>query len=192
MRSERHARRPARLSRARGRRHVAQLLLYLPILLAGSRDPGVLLELDREAYELRPRDLATGDAGPPLRLVLGSPAQPTPSGVYPLDRVVRNPGWYPGAVARSFGARPVLPSSAGPLGVGKIPFASGGEIALHGGADPLLLGKPVSLGCARATDHDLLRLIAWLEARDALGPPRERAGGELHQRFRRPARVRVR
>ena len=73
----------------------------------------------------------------------------------------------------------------------EMPFA-GGEFALHGGANPLLVGKPVSLGCARATDADLLRLIAWLEERKALvAQPRE-VGGELHRAFRRPARVVVR
>jgi hypothetical protein len=173
-------------------RQLLLLLLVAPLLLAGSRDPGVVLELDREAFVLRARDLATGVESEPLRLVLGSPAHPTPGGVYPLSVVVRNPGWYPGSFARAAGARPVPPSSEGPLGLAKIPFAAGGEIALHGGADPLLLGKPVSLGCARATDDDLRGLIAWLEEHRALGTPRERAGGELHQPFRRPARVRVR
>lgn len=168
------------------------LLLCLPLLLAGSPDPGVLLELDRERFEVRARDLATGEDGPRLALVLGSPAHPTPRGDYALHVVVRNPGWSPGAVARSFGARPVAPSSRGPLGVGKIPFAHGGEIALHGGANPLLLGKPVSLGCARATDGDLLRLIAWLEERGAIRDPVPDGDGELLQYFRRPARVRVR
>jgi lipoprotein-anchoring transpeptidase ErfK/SrfK len=167
------------------------LLVCLPWLVASTSDPGVLLELDLDAYQVRVRDLATGLEGPQLRVVLGSPAHPTPSGDYPLNVVVRNPGWKPGATARSYGARPVPPSARGPLGVGKIPFAGGGEIALHGGANPLLLGKPVSLGCARATDEDLLRLITWLEDRSALQGPVAVAGGELHQYFRRPARVSV-
>jgi hypothetical protein len=105
---------------------------------------------------------------------------------------VRNPGWSPGTVARSFGAEAAPPSSRGPLGVGKIPFASRGEVTLHGGAHPLLLGKPVSLGCVRATDDDWLLLVGWLEAQRALQRPVEVAGGELHQYFRRPARVHVR
>ncbi len=161
-------------------------------LIAGTADPGVLLELDRDAFEVRVRDLASGAEGPSLRVVLGSPAHPTPSGNFPLHVVVRNPGWSPGATARSAGALPVPPSGEGPLGVGKIPFAERGEIALHGGANPLLLGKPVSLGCARATDPDLLRLFDWLEQHRALQRPVAVAGGELHQYFRRPARVSVR
>jgi len=167
-------------------------LLCLPFLIAGTSDPGVLIELDRESYQMRARDLASGVEGPQLLVVLGSPAHPTPSGEFRLNLVVRNPGWSPGAVARSFGARAVAPSSEGPLGVGKIPFAERGEIALHGGANPLLLGKPVSLGCARATDEDLLRLFGWLEERGALQRPVAAASGELHQYFRRPARVSIR
>ncbi|HKA15718.1 MAG TPA: L,D-transpeptidase [Myxococcota bacterium] len=167
-------------------------VLCLPWISAGTSDPGVLIELDRDHYEVRARDLASGAEGPSLRVVLGSPAHPTPSGNYPLHLIVRNPGWIPGATARSYGAHPVAPSSRGPLGVGKIPFAERGEIALHGGANPLLLGKPVSLGCARATDEDLLRLFDWLEEQHAIGEPVAVAGGELHQYFRRPARVSVR
>jgi hypothetical protein len=177
------------------RRHYAQRfawLLCVPWLIAGTADPGVLLELDRQTFEVRARDLASGAVGPSLRVVLGSPAHPTPSGSYPLHVVVRNPGWNPGAIARSAGAREIPPSAHGPLGVGKIPFAQGGEIALHGGANPLLLGKPVSLGCARATDEDLLKLFAWLEQQRALQRPESGGGGELHQYFRRPARVSVR
>ena len=168
------------------------LLTCVPLLIGGSSDPGVLLELDRTTFELHARDLATGAEGPPLRVALGSPTHPTPTGEFPLRVVVHNPGWSPGEIARSLGALPVPPSAKGPLGVGKIPFTPDGEIALHGGADPLLLGKPVSLGCARATDHDLLRLIAWLEERSALARPRELASGETHQHFRRPAHVRIR
>ena len=182
------------MGQASRRQHAARLalLLCVPLLIAGSGDPGVLLELDRGTFEVRARDLASGAEGPSLRVVLGSPAHPTPSGSYPLYVIVRNPGWNPGAIARSSGAREVPPSAKGPLGVGKIPFAERGEIALHGGANPLLLGKPVSLGCARATDQDLLKLLGWLEQQRALQTPVAIAGGEMRQYFRRPARVSVR
>jgi hypothetical protein len=167
-------------------------LLVPCLLVSGTSDPGVLLELDRATFEVRVRDLASGDEGPSLRVVLGSPAHPTPKGDFSLHVVVRNPGWIPGATARSYGAHPVPSSAAGPLGVGKIPFAQGGEIALHGGANPLLLGKPVSLGCARATDQDQLRLFDWLEGQRALQRPVAVAGGEQRQYFRRPARGSIR
>jgi hypothetical protein len=78
------------------------------------------------------------------------------------------------------------------MGAAKIPFAGGGSIALHGGGDPRLLGKPVSGGCVRSADGDLLRLIAWLHGQGALGSSRSREDGEVHRAFLRPARLIVR
>jgi len=168
--------------------------LLLGALLLGSApgDPGLLFELDRAAFEIRVRDLRDEAVGPRIRVALGSPAHATPSGEFPLYQVLRSPEWKPGPDARAAGAEAEPASSRGPLGVAKIPFAEGGSIALHGGAHPRLLGKPVSLGCVRAADADLLALLAWLESRDALSLPRERANGEHRQAFRRPARIRVR
>jgi hypothetical protein len=171
---------------------VVGLAALAPWLLGGAADPGVLLELERDSFTLRAIDLAQDVPGPTLRVVLGSPAHPTPSGEFPLHVVVRNPGWRPGRFARSLGARAVRPSRRGPMGAAKIPFAQEGEIAVHGGAQPLLLGKPVSLGCVRTVDAELLGLVEWLEERGALSGPKRRADGEVHQAFRRPARVIVR
>ena len=172
-------------------RSIWLLLVLLPLLLGGTRDPGLLLELDRERFSLTVRDLRSELQGPTLRVAMGSPAHPTPSGEFPLYTVVRNPGWKPGAYARSLGARKVSPSDQGPLGVAKIPFASDG-VALHGGADPLLLGKPVSLGCVRLLDEDFLALLDWIDGQGGLLASRRQQDGELHQGFRRPARIRVR
>jgi hypothetical protein len=167
------------------------LLVSLPVLLGSGRDPGILLELDRSAFELTARDLRGRAVGPRIPVAVGSPRHPTPAGEFPLYRVIETPAWRPGPEARSAGAQPVSASSGGPLGVAKIPFARGG-IALHGGAHPLLLGKPISLGCVRTEDADLLGLLDWLDARGALGPPRQHANGEAHRAFLRPARIRVR
>jgi L,D-transpeptidase catalytic domain len=175
--------------------HKRRLLLvglFAPLLLGGTGQRGVLLKLDRARFSLSVRDLDRGIDGPTLRVVLGSPAHPTPTGEFRAYGVVLNPGWNPGPVARAFGARPTPPSDRGPLGAGKIPFAEGGEIALHGGANPLLLGKPVSLGCVRTLDADLLALLDWLEAEGALGPVPVAGGREVHQAFRRPVRIVVR
>jgi len=168
------------------------LALSVSMLVAGSSDPGILLELDRESFALTARDLGADLEGPVLAVALGSPAHPTPTGDYPLFAVVLNPGWEPGAFAASQGAKPEAPSPNGPLGVGKIPFAERGQIAVHGGADPLVIGKPVSLGCVRATDDAFLELVAWLEERGALAGRHPNANGEIEQFFRRPARVIVR
>lgn len=160
-------------------------------LLGGTSDPGVLLVLDLDSFTLVPRDLRSDDEGPPFRVATGSPAHPTPAGSFPVFTIIHRPGWKPGDTARHYGAEPIPPSTDGPLGVGKIRFAADG-IALHGGADPVLLGKPVSLGCVRALDEDFTGLVRWLESSGALLEGREQANGERHQGFRRRARVVVR
>jgi hypothetical protein len=166
------------------------LLCALPWLCAAG-DPGVLLELDLEHFEVRARDLRDDRDGPALRVVIGSPAHPTPAGNFTLHQVVRNPSWKPGETARRRGAHELPPTSQGPLGVAKLPFGPEG-VALHGGARAILLGKPISLGCVRARDADLLALLDWLDASGALGPRVAGHDGEVTQAFRRRARIVVR
>jgi hypothetical protein len=171
----------------------ASVLLWsaAPGALAAA-DPGVVFELDRAHFTLTVRDQRSGEALPPIPVVLGSPAHPTPGGVYPLELVILNPAWQPGPAARAAGASREAASLVTPMGVAKIPFAAGGAIALHGGGDPHLLGKPVSSGCVRASDADLLRTLAWLVERGALGLPERRPDGEIVRPFERGARLIVR
>ena len=165
--------------------------LALPFFLLGSSgDPGLLLELDREAYLVVVRDLRGGAMGPALRVASGSPRHPTPTGNFPLHQVVQSPGWNPGPTARRAGAQAEPPSDEGPLGVAKIPFL--GPYAIHGGSRPLVLGKPVTLGCLRSADSRLLELLAWLEQQGALGAEQMQASGESRRRFVRPARLVIR
>ncbi len=175
---------------------VAILVLVASAFVGGGAnaagDPGLLLELDRERFEVVVRDRRSGDLGPRIRVVLGSPAHDTPSGDYPIGRIILNPSWRPSDKAMIAGAVPAPPSTTSPMGVVKIPFAETGSIALHGGGDLLLLGKPVSGGCVRARDADLLRLVAWLLAQDALAPADVQPDGEVHRSFRRPVRLRIR
>jgi len=173
----------------------AALLALVPLLLAGSGlagsgDPGIELEVDLGSFALRARDLATGHPGPTLRVLIGSPANPTPPGVYRPDRLVRHPAWTPGPKARALGGRPHAPSASGPLGVGKLPLRS--AIQLHAGADRVELGKPVSLGCVGVDDASWHALVAWLEERGSLEPWRGSDVGEAETGFRRPLRVVVR
>jgi hypothetical protein len=155
-------------------------------------DPGLVMELDREAYELRLWDERSGEPGPLISVALGSPSNPTPSGSFPVTWVILRPSWTPGAGAQAAGAEAEGSSLSTPMGVAKIPFAGGGAIALHGGGDPRLIGQPISGGCVRAGDADLLRAIAWLDLQGALGEPRERADGEVHRPLHRPTRMIVR
>jgi len=179
------------MMRARMRNRRALIALVVPVLLGSARDPGVLIEVDLERFSLESRDLAAGAVGPALRVAVGSPAHPTPTGEFRPRRVVRNPGWWPGPHARRLGARARRPSREGPLGAGKIPLESG-AIQIHGGADPLELGKPVSLGCVTLRDDAWLALVDWLRSRDSLAPERATQRGDLVSAFRRPVRVVVR
>lgn len=154
-------------------------------------DAGILLHVDLASFRLEALDLDTAAIGPSLRVSVGSPSYPTPTGEFRPVRLVANPSWTPGPVARSFGARPHPPSSESPLGLGKLPLEFG-AIQIHAGAHPLQLGKPMSLGCVSVDDASWLRLIAWLEERESLHAWRRRANGETETGFRRPIRVVVR
>jgi hypothetical protein len=179
------------MMRARMRYPCALIALVLPLLLGSAGDPGVLIEVDLDRFMLLSRDLAADEIGPALRIAVGSPAHPTPTGEFHPREVVRNPGWFPGAHARRLGARARPPSSDGPLGAGKIPLEFG-AIQIHGGADPLELGKPVSLGCVTLHDRAWLVLVDWLRARASLAPEQATPRGDLVSAFRRPIRVVVR
>jgi len=174
------------------------LLLAAGLLLAPTRgladvDPGLVIELDLAGYSVTFRDLRDGEVGPVIPVALGSPANPTPPGRHRVGWVILSPAWTPGGGASAAGARSERASLATPMGVAKIPFAGDGSIALHGGGDARLLGQPISGGCVRAGDGDLLRAIAWLDLRGALGPapPADTAdtSGEVHRPFVRTTYV---
>lgn len=173
-------------------RRIRVLALIAPLALgAGAPDPGLVIEIDRESYLLTTRDLRDDVAGPTLRVAVGSPTHGTPAGSFPVHQLVHDPAWSPGANARKKGAAAFDPSPDGPMGVAKLPFAPGGY-ALHGGGERVVLGKPVSLGCVRTSDADMLELIAWLRARDALRAQAPRGVGERPEPLLRPARIVIR
>jgi hypothetical protein len=161
------------------------------MLFGITSDPGILIDVDLEQFRLLSRDLADDAPGPAAAIAVGSPSHPTPAGEFRPVQVVRNPSWMPGAHARRLGARARRPSSDGPLGVGKIPL-EWGAIQIHGGADPLELGKPTSLGCVRLHDERWLALVDWLRARNSLAPEEAGPAGDRISRFRRPILVVVR
>jgi hypothetical protein len=161
------------------------------VSMGSTRDSGVHVRLDLERFELVAVDALRPNEPLVLPIATGSPAHPSPTGRYSPHEVVRNPGWQPGAQARAWGAEPMDPSDHTPMGVAKIPLASNG-FALHGGANPILVGKPVSLGCVRLSDTDMLLLLDWLERGGALAKPRPEKNGEIHQALRRPVAFEVR
>jgi L,D-transpeptidase catalytic domain len=177
----------------RGARSILALASVLAALasMGATRDPGVHLRVDLERFELVAVDARRPNEPLVLPIATGSPAHPSPAGHYSPHEVVRHPGWEPGPQARAWGAQPVDPSDHGPMGVAKIPLASNG-FALHGGASAVLVGKPVSLGCVRLSDGDMLALLDWLDRGGALAKPRAARNGEVHQALRRPVAVEVR
>lgn len=152
----------------------------------------LIMEIESSTFELSVRDARTGERGPTIRVTLGSPATATPTGRFPLEKIILSPSWRPGTTARRTGAVPEPASLDTPMGAVKIPFAEDGVISLHGGGDERALGKPISAGCVRATDADLLRVVAWLDSRDALSAAREAPNGEIHRRFQRRVELIVR
>jgi lipoprotein-anchoring transpeptidase ErfK/SrfK len=160
-------------------------------LCGAARDPGLQVRVDLERFELVAVDARRPEAALVLPVATGSPEHPSPAGRYAPREVVRNPGWQPGRQAREWGAEPMDPSDHTPMGVAKIPLAGNG-FALHGGANPVVVGKPVSLGCVRLSDPDMLALLDWLDRAGALAPARPLANGEIHQALRRPVAFEVR
>jgi hypothetical protein len=174
----------------RGRADIFGAVLALA-LCGAARDPGVHVRVDLERFELVAVDARRPDAALVLPVATGSPQHPSPAGRYAPREVVRNPGWQPGAQARAWGAEPMDPSDHTPMGVAKIPLSANG-FALHGGANPIVVGKPVSLGCVRLSDRDMLALLDWLDRAGALAPGHPLANGEIHQALRRPVAFEVR
>lgn len=192
----RHSKPPARSFRRAALAVASLLVLIAAPAFARSgngparRDPGIRFEIDRAAYRVHVVDLETGEKGPEVPVAIGSPAHPSPTGEFKVWQVVHDPAWNPGRTARSLGAHRVPAGPDGPLGVAKIPIH--GEYALHGGANWLTVGKPLTLGCLRATDESILELIAWLESRGALAAKPAKRSGEKPQAFTRPARFVIR
>jgi hypothetical protein len=169
-------------------------LLAFALLGAGSENDAIgemHLRIDLERLELRAIDPRRPDDVMAVPVVTGSPAHPTPVGRFQPRLIVRNPGWKPGPTARARGARPMAPSGNTPMGVAKMPLSADG-FSLHGGAVPLLLGKPASLGCVRMSDEDMLALIAWLDRGGILGKPFRTPEGEIRQWLDRRLAVLVR
>jgi len=176
----------------RDRIRIPCALLAALALSGAARDPGISVRVDLERFELVAVDARRpAQAALVLPVATGSPAHPSPAGRYRPRAVVRNPGWTPGVKARARGAEPMDPSGTTPMGIAKIPL-SGDGFAVHGGANRLVLGKPVSLGCVRLSDPDMLELLAWLDRAGALAPARSRPNGEIHQSLRRPVAFEVR
>lgn len=149
---------------------------------------GIVFDIALERYELQIR--VNGRVGPVVPIALGTPSNPTPRGGFDVMKLIANPAYTPGPEGVRRGGTPHRASSDGPLGIAKIPFS--GSFQIHAGADPLSLGKPVTLGCVGLTDADMATVISWLEAEGVIEAGTWGAGGQLHRNFSQPARVEIR
>ena len=176
------------------RTRLCLLLLVSSTLIGWSERTPILVEVSLADGTFQASDIRRGSAGATIsaQVAVGSPRFPTPPGHYSPRRLILNPQWQPGAFARSNGAQSMPASGATPLGIATIPLAHRGLISLHGGATPLVLGKPVSLGCIRMADADLAAFVRWLGESGALFPPRPQPNGEIIRAFSRAVRVTVR
>jgi lipoprotein-anchoring transpeptidase ErfK/SrfK len=176
------------LQRCGHRRGLAVLALLCGLLSVQRAGAEVEFDVDLGRYRLEVRDPG-GDAVS-FPISIGSPAHPTPRGSFTIERLIQKPAWIPGPEARRSGQRAMPASYDGPMGIAKMPFR--GAFALHGGAHPLVLGKPVTLGCVRLSDRNMHELIEWLDSRAALSGSAEQASGEILVRFQEPAALRIR
>jgi hypothetical protein len=158
------------------------------LLSVQSASAGVEFDVDLERYRLEVRE--PGGKRVSFPVSIGSPAHPTPRGTFSIERLIQRPAWSPGREARRHGQRATPASYDGPMGIAKMPFR--GAYAVHGGANPLALGKPLTLGCVRLSDQSMHELIGWLESRAALSGSAQQASGEILVRFQEPAALRIR
>jgi lipoprotein-anchoring transpeptidase ErfK/SrfK len=137
------------------------LVSVIPIFLSGVKPEAP--ELRREltvSVDLSTRRLvvrADGREVGSYEVAIGKEGHPTPTGTYKLSRVVWNPSWVPPDEKWADTATAKEPGERGnPMGRVKIFFED--QLYIHGTADRESLGEPVSHGCIRMTNTDVMQL----------------------------------
>lgn len=105
------------------------------------------------------------DQGKPIKqhkVAVGSPAWPTPSGKYQIERIEWNPWWYPPPSPWAKGAKPAPPGANNPLG--PVKMAMGDALRIHGTNKPASVGYPQSHGCMRMLSSEAKNLAAFLQS----------------------------
>ena len=85
---------------------------------------------------------------------MGSPALPTPTGIYYINQKLRptTSGGAYGVLALGISAyQPKLAN-----------WPQGGPVAIHGTNQDALIGQAVSHGCVRMHNADVLKVNAWV------------------------------
>lgn len=146
-------------------------------------DPLLELRVNIPAYRL---DAIVGDevlASFPV--TVGAAYQPTPDGLFEIDRVIWNPWWHPPAHRRPKD-KVTPPGPRNPMGRVKLHFAAD-LYFVHGTAKLGEVGRAVSRGCIRLANEDAIALAALVH--DLAGPELEEA--ELARLMRDSSRTRT-
>jgi murein L,D-transpeptidase YcbB/YkuD len=146
-------------------------------------DPLLELRVNIPAYRL---DAIVGDevlASFPV--TVGAAYQPTPDGLFEIDRVIWNPWWHPPAHRRPKD-KVTPPGPRNPMGRVKLHFAAD-LYFVHGTAKVGDIGQAVSRGCIRLANEDAIALAALVH--DLAGPGLDEA--ELARLMRESSRTKT-
>ena len=89
-----------------------------------------------------------------FKVAVGSPALPTPTGIYYINQKLRPPS--------SGGAYGVLALGISAYQSRLANWPQGGPVAIHGTNEDALIGQAVSHGCVRMHNADVLKVNAWV------------------------------
>ena len=125
----------------------------------------VRLELNIPSYTVRAfeEDVLAGS----YRVAVGSARYPTRVGSFLITSITWNPWWYPPPSEWARNERKTPPGPRNPMGKVKINY--GAAYYLHGTPDSLRLERPLSHGCVRMQNRDVIELALFIQ--HAIGPP---------------------
>ena len=96
------------------------------------------------------------------RVSVGMRGNQTPAGNYSIRSLIWNPWWHPPNSDWARGRKPEPPAASNPMGRVKLHFAP--LLYIHGTVERSLLGDPVSRGCVRMVNDDLIELTRLVHA----------------------------
>jgi lipoprotein-anchoring transpeptidase ErfK/SrfK len=101
-----------------------------------------------------------------FRVATGQAAYPTPSGIWRIVDMQRNPWWRPPSSAWARGLKPIPPGPGNPLGTRWMGLDASG-VGIHGTNAPASIGYSLSHGCIRMQVPE----AEWLFEHVQLGTP---------------------
>jgi hypothetical protein len=104
-----------------------------------------------------------------IRVAVGTPDHPTPTGEFLVTRVIWNPWWIPPPFEWAKDERVTPPGPTNPTGRVKLYF--GEYLYLHGTPDEAGLGQAASHGCVRMRNADVLALARLVHLHASPGLP---------------------